>query len=341
MHELREATASPTPLGEFLRDPAVLTTLLGHKKSRRGSTSSSHRERIREHSRERSREREREPGGKDYKDSRREKKSKDASDTSSILTLVLAEEERQAHRLKAVLRSTGDRLDFEMRRADQAEQRARTAEGHAREMQLRVAAAETGKHQAELDAARSREETKRYQIVAETAERELRRVQADMRRGEQLRQEAEEKAAEARDMARKAQQTLREFQARQEGREEGRRLEATRRYNDGREDGFEDGRAEGFEQGHAEGFEEGRTEGYASGRSEGYNAGRLIGFEEGRKVGWNEGYDEGLQTGRKQEREHALNAFDKFMDSEVGRDTLRESVITMTTVSRHISTRVP
>ena len=137
MHELREATASPTPLGEFLRDPAVLTTLLGHKKPRRGSTSSSHRERLREHSRERSREREH-----GTKDARRDKKSKDTSDTSSILTLVLAEEERQAHRLKAVLRSTGERLDYEMRRADVAEQRARTAEGHTREVQLRVAAAD-------------------------------------------------------------------------------------------------------------------------------------------------------------------------------------------------------
>jgi len=321
MHELREAASSPTPLGEFLRDPAVLTSLIGHKKPRRGSASSTHRERERhrDHSYERDREHER-----GQKEPRR--KGKD-SDTASILTLVLAEEERQAHHLKAVLRTTGDRLDYEMRRADQAELRARTAEGHAREVALRIATAETGRHQAELDAARAREEIKRFQMLSETVERELRRAELELQRVDRARKEAEQSAADARDAARKAQQTLREFQAREEGREEGRMLEARRRYNDGREDGFEDGRAEGYEAGQAEGFEAGRAEGYATGRQEGFNAGRLAGFEEGRKVGWSEGYQEGVGQGRKEERVHAIEAFDKFMDSEVG----RQSIISLTT----------
>lgn len=326
MHELREATSTPSPLGEFLRDPAVLTALMGHKKTRRGSTSSSHRDRERDREREREHEHSRE---RDYPAKEPRRKTKDTSDTSSILTLVLAEEERQAHHLKAVLRNTGERLDYEMRRADQAELRARTAEGHSREVALRIATAENGRHQAELETARVREETKRFQLLAEASERELRRVEADMQRLERMRKEAEQNAADSRDLARKAQQALREHQAREEGREEGRMLEMRRKYNDGREDGFEDGRAEGYENGHAEGFETGRSEGYASGRTEGYNAGRLVGFEEGRKVGWSEGYADGLKQGRREERVHAIEAFDKFMDSE----ERRQSVLTVTTTT--------
>ncbi|KAH9943683.1 hypothetical protein B0H21DRAFT_865662 [Amylocystis lapponica] len=236
MHELREVTSTPTPLGEFLRNPVLLTTLMGHrKKARRGG----------------------EP--------QKREKEKD-SDTASILTLVLAEKERQAHHLKAILRSTGERLEYEIRRADQAETRTRSADDLARTSSTRVTAAETGRHQAELDAARAREEIKRYQILAETAERELRRAETDALRAERLRSNAEQSAADAKDIARKAQQSLREQQAREEGREEGRRLEVRRRYNDGREDGFEDGCAQGYEAGHTEGLEAGRAEGYADRR---------------------------------------------------------------------------
>ncbi|CCL99868.1 uncharacterized protein FIBRA_01893 [Fibroporia radiculosa] len=315
MHELRDATSSPSPLGEFLRDPVVLTTLMGTRKKPRRSASSQ-----REHSRDR------ESSGRESTGKESRKKSKD-SDTSSILTLVLAEEERQAHHLKAILRSTGDRLEFEMRRADQAESRARIAESHAREVALRVAAAETARHQAELDAARAREEIKRYQMQYESAERELRRVETELQKTDRTRKDAEQSAADARDVARRAQQALREHQVREEGREEGRRLEVRRRYNDGREDGFEDGRAEGFEAGHSEGFDEGRAEGYAAGRSDGHSAGRRIGFDEGRKVGLEDGYAEGFEEGRKEERKRALDAFDKFMDSEAG----RQSFISVTT----------
>ncbi|EED83037.1 predicted protein, partial [Postia placenta Mad-698-R] len=212
--------------------------------------------------------------------------------------------------LKAVLRNTGERLDYEMRRADQAELRARTAEGHSREVALRIATAENGRHQAELETARVREETKRFQLLAEASERELRRVEADMQRLERMRKEAEQNAADSRDLARKAQQALREHQAREEGREEGRMLEMR------------------------QGFETGRSEGYASGRTEGYNAGRLVGFEEGRKVGWSEGYADGLKQGRREERVHAIEAFDKFMDSEERRQSRMKRSSTRALVGR-------
>ena len=112
---------------------------------------------------------------------------------------------------------------------------------------------------------------------------------------------------------------------REEGRLEGMRLEVRRRYDDGRDDGFEDGRSEGYEAGYAEGLEEGKAEGFHAGRTEGVASGRLAGFEEGKQVGFDEGFKEGYERGRREERAHALEAFDKFLDDE--NDRPRDSYI--------------
>ncbi len=311
--ELKDITASPTPLSEMLQNPGILRSLVGRKKSRRGSVSS-------QHSGDRERKSDR---GKDTR------KTKKDSDTASILTLVLAEEERQAHQLKAVLRTTGDRLEAEIRRADQAEERARSAEARARDSSTRAAVAEQARHQAELDSARAREEITRYRIQAESAERDVRKIEAEVQRLERLKREAEEIASDAKESARKAQQALREWQAREEGRMEGIRVEMRRRYEDGREDGFEDGRAEGYESGRAEGYEEGKAEGIHTGRTEGLASGRLRGFEEGKQVGREEGFKEGYELGRKEERANALEAFDRFMDKERVREIDEDSDTTV------------
>ncbi|KAI0700872.1 hypothetical protein BC835DRAFT_1265667, partial [Cytidiella melzeri] len=297
---------SPTPLGEMLQSPGILRSLIGHKKSRRGSTSSQRSGGERER-------------GKDGR------KFKKESDTANILTLVLAEEERQAHHLKAMLRTTGDRLDAEIRRADQSEERARSAETRARDASSRASLAEQAKHLAELDSTRAREEITRYRMMAETAEREVRKLEAEVQRLQRLRTEAEQTALDAKDSARKSQQMLREWQAREDGRLEGMRIEVRRRYEDGREDGFEDGRAEGYEAGRAEGYEEGKAEGMHSGRTEGLASGRLSGFDEGRQAGYADGYKEGYEVGHREERTNAIAAFDRFMDKEMDRDTDQES----------------
>ncbi|TCD62801.1 hypothetical protein EIP91_006394 [Steccherinum ochraceum] len=179
-----------------------------------------------------------------------------------------------------------------------------------------VTNAENTKHQAELDVARNREEIAKSRAQVDVLERDLRRAEDQVQKLERLKSELEYAVTDAKEAARKAQQGLREWQAREEGRDEGWKINVMRRYNDGREDGFEDGRAEGYETGHAEGYEEGHEAGTSEGRTEGYNAGRLAGFEEGKNVGWQEGFEEGLERGRKEAREEALRAFDKFVASE-------------------------
>ena len=355
LNELREASVSPTPIHEILRDPAILSSLLTHRKKPRRPSSSSHtpstrgvatpsevpseRERERDRDRDRDHARTESNRARDFSRERDtstlrgsetastitvkpRKKDRDRdrdreSDSASILTQVLAEEERQARHLKAVLRSTGARLEEELRRADLAETRARTAEISVQDLSSRLAASEAGRHQAELDATRAQEECRRWQLQADTAERETRRLQAELSRMERAKIEVEQAEREAREAARRAEQTLREWQAREQGREEVRRLEVRRRYSDGRDDGFEDGRAEGYEAGRQDGYEEGRDVGYETGRTEGFNAGRLTGFEEGRKASYAEGYEAGHAKGRKEERVRALEAFDRFIETEM------------------------
>jgi hypothetical protein len=283
---VREAALSPSPLAELLQDPLLIKSLTRPRKaSRRPSTSTIDR------------------GRKEDRD----------SDTTSVLTVVLAEEERQGNHLKALLRITGERLDAEIRRADQADLRTEYLETRVRELQIRLSSTDISRHQAELDATRSKEEIRRYQMQAEISERELQRIRADNTTLTRQRENAERESSKAREQAREYLQRIREYEARDDGREEGRRIGIRKGYNAGWEECWPVAHAEG----HSLGFEAGQAEGYSEGHSEGFDAGRLAGFEEGRKKGRADGMYEGMERGRKEERELALDAFDKFLAEEM------------------------
>jgi hypothetical protein len=261
IERVREAITSPTPLTQLLQDPEVIQTLAGskHKKNRGGHSGSPHREHR---------------------------------SSPSIMSLVLVEEERQACHLKDVLRSTGDRLEYEIRRADDAVGRAEYAEMRAKDVFTRVAAMEAALHNAEVQSVRSGEELRKYQMQSQVMERELRRVQADVVRLEKQKAEAEKSAGKARDATRQYQMILREYQAREEGQHMG-----VQKW-------FDQGRDQGWEEGHPEGFEEGK----------------ISGFEEGIRVGRKEGLRAGKERGRYEERRNALDAFDRYLDEEIGAD---------------------
>lgn len=276
LSHIRDAASTPSTLTKFLQDPVILSSLgssAAKKKSKphRGS-SSSHRELHHK-----------------------------SSSTSMVMSMVLAEEERQANHLKAVLKSTGDRLEQETRRADLAEQRAAQAEARMRDMNLKIGAADAARRTSELDSTRLKEEMKRFQLQIDSLERDLKRAQENARLLEKRRAEAEENAAKSRDGARKFQIALADSQARDEGREDARRMEIQKWYDIGRQEGWDAGRKEGFQEG----------------KSLGFKQGKLVGFEEGRSAGRERGWDEGLQEGKREEREHALQAFDKFLAEEI------------------------
>lgn len=288
--QIREATSAPSPLTGYLRDPAVINAI----DSPQGSRSRSQR-----HSSSTTRSRE--------------------PRTSSILGLVLAEEEKQAHKFRSLLRSAGDKLDRETRRANQAVSRAEHAEARVHELTARVSKVESSKYVVELEAARAKEEIKRYQLQIESLERDVKRLQADVALLEKQRNEADECAARARDTARKFQMELGNVQSRQVGREEGLRY--------GMDKWFRTGQIEGFDAGHAEGYESGRHEGFEEGREHGLAKGQETGLKKGRKIGRQEGYDDGWEQGRREEREHALQAFDDFFAAEID---ARDQVVSWT-----------
>jgi len=271
------APLPPLPLSSTLLEPPAFD---GHPDSPPGSRPSRAKSQAgnkSEVSKSKSRERAR-------RDRTRERRP---SGTDSMLTLMLAEEERNSSNLKALLQITRDRLETESRRGDAAESRATLAEARAGGAGGRIAVVEQGLHRSELEAARAQEETKRAQMQLETVERELRRVTAEMQRLTRQKEEADNAAAKARDLARKWQAALRDYQAHDEGRQEGMRLALSRRYDDGREDGWE----------------EGRNEGWDVGREEGYSEGRKTGFEEGREMGMRE------------ERKNAAQLYDRWRDT--------------------------
>ena len=175
-----------------------------------------------------------------------------------MLRLVLAAEEDRLQAKQQVLRTVvphGDRLESEIRRAELAESRAEHAEMRTKETMAQLV-------HGEIESARASEEIKRYQMQLSMMESDLRRAREEIRKLESERDEAEHAAARARDIARECQMALREYQAREEGKEEARVLGMQRWYDDGYHEGFLEGQDDGF----AEGLKVGRKKGLREGR---------------------------------------------------------------------------
>jgi len=143
----------------------------------------------------------------------------------------------------------------------------------------------------------------------EMMEREVQRLRNSLSNMTKRKDEAEREVSEAQDASRKAQQRLREYEAEQEGRDEGRRLASKKNYDAGWREcwpvAHEEGRTHGYEEGHGEGYSKGRSEA------------KLTFYEEGRIKGKLEGYQEGIERGMREERDRALEEFDKFLEEEV------------------------
>ncbi|RDB25464.1 hypothetical protein Hypma_007824 [Hypsizygus marmoreus] len=268
--KLREVTSSPSPLTRLLQDPSLESSRSKHRSGRRNSRSP-HRERR----------------------------------SPSLMTLALVEEERQGNHLKALLRNATDRLEYEIRRADEAEARAIYAESREKEVSTKLIAAESIRRQMESDLERSNAENRRYQMQLENGDREQKRLKANLLQAEKLVDELEEANSKAKESSRYYQNLLLEHRAHEEGREEGRQIAMQRCFEDGRDEGWVAGNDEGFEEGRKAGFEDGRR------------TGRKEGLREGREQGRIEGLREGREQGRIEERRNALEAFDRFLNEEM------------------------
>ncbi|KAF9648586.1 hypothetical protein BDM02DRAFT_2214521 [Thelephora ganbajun] len=284
--QVHEAAYSPSPLVGLLQDPYVVRSLTRRSRSRssrRPSTSANGPERDRREDKE--------------------------NDSMSVLTVVLAEEERQVNHLRALLRTTAERLEDERVRANQAENRADFNESRVRELQMKLTNSEAAKHSADLETERARDESHRLKMQMEMLEREAQRLRNSLNNMTKKKDEAEREASEAQESSRKAEQRLREYEAEQEGRDEGRRLASKKNYDAGWRECW----SVAHEEGRTHGYEEGHGEGHAKGRAEA----KLTFYEEGRKKGKLEGYQEGIERGMREERDRALEQFDRFLEEEV------------------------
>jgi flagellar biosynthesis/type III secretory pathway protein FliH len=282
MAQIREAAATPPPRtllspSSFPSDSDLLRTFL------RATAATGSRSTSRSHSRQSNRSPDLSggkqrtggggggsggggsSGGGDRTASPRNKAT-NSNTSTAVLNIMLAETERQTQHLRTLLRMSEERILAEVRRADASEARALRSEDDAREARSRAIQAEHDKHSSLLETARLREEAARAQVRAVESEREVRRLSAELEREKRDKRELEEKAAEARDLARKWQGAVRDQRAWEEGREEGRVMMMYRRYDEGRNQGFEEGRDEGYEEGRLDGFKEGRRVGLEEGR---------------------------------------------------------------------------
>lgn len=174
---------------------------------------------------------------------------------------------------------------------------------------MKLTNSEATKHSADLETERAKDETHRLKMQMDMLEREVQRLRHSLTNMTKRKDDAERDASEAHDTARKAEQRLREYEAEQEGRDEGRRLASKKNYDAGWREcwpvAHEEGRTQGYAEGHDEGLAKGRAEA------------KITVYEEGRKKGKLEGYQEGIERGTREERDRALQEFDRFLEEEV------------------------
>jgi len=139
-----------------------------------------------------------------------------------MMSAILLEQEREAHRLKSVISSTSDRLELEIGRAERAELRAEYDAIRLQDITGRLQAEQAARMRAEAEETRWREESTRWESKAAECERESKRVRTEMKKLEQSMNEALEETEEYHSEMQRLEFALRERQALEESREEGR-----------------------------------------------------------------------------------------------------------------------
>ncbi|KAG5648526.1 hypothetical protein DXG03_003137 [Asterophora parasitica] len=251
--QMREAGNTPSALADFLADPYVVEF---------------HRKQNENHN-----------GLKDYRKM-----------TSRMQKNLIEPQEHLVRFLKELLRNAADHLEYEMRRANDAELRAGFAELSAKDVAGKLAAAEGDK--ARADGAHVAERQLHRTQLEKTRE-ELKGLRRDIRSAERLKDQFEGASIRAKEMNIHYRENISKWKRYEEGVQQGHEIEVA--------NSFDEGRVRGWQ----EGFEEGRNTGHQEG---------LVA-----------GMREGKEQGRKEERKNALEAFDKFLANEMGESDDRVS----------------
>ncbi|CAA7259110.1 unnamed protein product [Cyclocybe aegerita] len=256
--QVREATYSPSPLLRILQDPSLQPS---------------------------------EPGEKERKEKRRRPSRSPRREhrAEMVAAIAIAEEERETKRLKALLRVSGDRLEHEIRRADDALARLEASERNERELEARIRRLEAENDELHRHTVRAERDARDYQTQLEVAQREVLRLQDDLVGARREMDELQYSESKALASAKKYQMTVHSLELYGKQRENEIQAAVDRWYNTGRDDGYEEGHAEG------------------------YDEGRKAGLKEGLKKGRKQGLKEGFEEGQREEWRNAAERFDKYL----------------------------
>ncbi|KIJ40978.1 hypothetical protein M422DRAFT_60544 [Sphaerobolus stellatus SS14] len=183
--------------------------------------------------------------------------------------MVFSAEERQTNDLKMLLRITGDRLEYELQRADAAEMKASFAEERTGQLTQRLNGFVSSQHQMDLTIARFAEERKRFNMVIENLQADLDRTNERIEDLRERKRRAEKETRDTQEMLRQYEKALMES-----------RLKNVTRQQERYVDGVVHGREEGYQSSK-------RVERERQKRIylEGFEAGRAVGFDEGKSLG--------------------------------------------------------
>ena len=234
MAQVREATYSPSPLIKILQDPTLMPT-----KSMRESLQKP------------------EPiqgGGKRPSHTpspRREHKPR----SPFVAAIAIMEEERQAQHLKSLLRASADRLEQEMRRADDASVRAQYSELREADALSRAKAAEKSKEEMREENIRMERDMRDNLILLEASQRETTRLRSDLAEAHREIEEIQQSERRAQEMLQQYQFAVRDLERQMRQRIAEMQTMVNQCYADGKDDGYD----EGYDVGYKEGIKYGRS----------------------------------------------------------------------------------
>ena len=204
-----------------------------------------------------------------------------------------SEQWSDAGNLRSLLRSTGDRLEHEVRRAEEAISRAEYAQIQVDQNFTKYIAAQNSLQDAELRAREADAQSSSYKRQLEIMRDRLDEMNQRCLHLEDERDELARRVSNTKAELRELQLTVRSQEARDQGWEEGVKLGMMKRLNEERQKILDTGFAEGTK------------------------AARASALREGIRIGRKEGLAEGREQGMNEERRNAQEAFQVFLSEEM------------------------
>lgn len=195
--------------------------------------------------------------------------------------------------IKDLLRTSGDRLEHETRRADEAMSRAEYAQLQADQYLQQLTTTQQTSNDLERRARHAESEAASLRRQLEASEERVRQLERNCTDLEDEREEWTQRMSNVKKELRDLELAALGHEAREKGWQEGIKIGMMKRLN------------------------EERQKLWNTGYGEGSKAARSSAVKEGIRIGRREGLEEGREQGRNEERRNALEAFQVFLSEEM------------------------